>query len=169
MRPLHQRGSRPPADFAGPAGGARAILIQKLGMGPKEFGRGVSVYAFAACVSGILADRFDRKRLLVFFYVGFLGGTMLCGLAPTYRLLLAARLITGIFGGVIGSICFAIVTDLFPPHQRGRVMGVVQTAFSASQVLGIPIGLFLANRFDWHAPFYAIVVAPAREDHGPRP
>jgi predicted MFS family arabinose efflux permease len=139
-----------------------AILIQKLGMGPKEFGRVVSVYAFAACVSGILAagfaDKFDRKKLLVFFYAGFLGGTFLCGLAPTYRFLLAARLITGIFGGVIGSICFAIVTDLFPPQQRGRVMGVVQTAFSASQVLGIPIGLFLANHFNWHAPFYAIVI-----------
>jgi predicted MFS family arabinose efflux permease len=139
-----------------------AILLKELGMGPAQFGRVVSVYAFAACVSGLVAagfaDKFDRKKLLLFFYVGFLGGTVLCGLAPSYRFLLAARLITGIFGGVIGSICFAIATDLFPPYMRGRVMGVVQTAFSASQVLGIPIGLYLANRFDWHAPFYLIAL-----------
>jgi predicted MFS family arabinose efflux permease len=139
-----------------------AILIQKLGMGPIQFGRVVSVYAFAACVSGLLAagfaDKFDRKKMLLFFYVGFLGGTLLCGLAPSYSFLLVARLITGIFGGVIGSVCFAIATDLFPPHMRGRVMGVVQTAFSASQVLGIPIGLYLSDRFNWHAPFYLIVI-----------
>lgn len=138
-----------------------AILIKRLGVGPVEFGRVVSVYAFAASVSGLLAagfaDKFDRKRMLMFFYVGFLGGTLLCALAPSYRFLLGARLLTGVFGGVIGSICFAIVTDLFPPQMRGRVMGVLQTAFSASQVMGIPIGLYLAEHFDWHAPFYAIV------------
>jgi predicted MFS family arabinose efflux permease len=139
-----------------------AILLQRLGVGTAEFGRVVSVYAFAACGSGLLAagfaDRLDRKKMLIFFYAGFLGGTLLCGLAPSYRFLLAARLITGIFGGVIGSICFAIVTDLFPPQLRGRVMGILQTAFSASQVLGIPAGLYLAERFDWHAPFFAIVI-----------
>lgn len=139
-----------------------AILIERLGVGPAEFGRVVSVYAFAAAVSGLLAagfaDRLDRKKMLTFFYVGFLGGTLLCALAPSYRFLLAARLITGVFGGVIGSICFAIVTDLFPPQVRGRVMGILQTAFSASQVVGIPAGLYLAEHFDWHAPFYAIVI-----------
>ena len=50
----------------------------------------------------------------------------------------------------------AISTDLFPPHMRGRVMGLIQTAFAASQVLGIPIGLYLANRWDWHMPFLAM-------------
>ncbi len=139
-----------------------AILLKRLGVGTAEFGRVVSVYAFAASVSGLLtagfADKLDRKKMLTFFYAGFLGGTLLCGLAPSYRFLLVARIITGVFGGVIGSISFAIVTDLFSPQLRGRVMGVLQTAFSASQVVGIPAGLYLAEHFDWHAPFYAIVI-----------
>jgi len=84
-------------------------------------------------------------------------GTLLCGIAPTYPLLLGARIVTGLFGGVIGSIGFAIITDLFPLEVRGRVMGFVQMAFASSQVLGIPVGLYLANRFDWHAPFLLIV------------
>jgi len=125
-----------------------AILLKRLGVGTAEFGRVVSVYAFAASVSGLLtagfADKLDRKKMLTFFYAGFLGGTLLCGLAPSYRFLLVARIITGVFGGVIGSISFAIVTDLFSPQLRGRVMGVLQTAFSASQVVGIPAGLYLA-------------------------
>jgi predicted MFS family arabinose efflux permease len=61
------------------------------------------------------------------------------------------------FGGVISSISFAIITDLFAINVRGRVMGFVQMAFASSQVLGIPIGLYLAKAFSWHAPFLMIV------------
>ena len=74
---------------------------------------------------------------------------------------LLARLVTGLFGGVIGSIVFAIITDLFAFEQRGRVMGFVQTAFAASQVMGIPVGLYLSNMWGWHAPFYMIVAVGA--------
>ncbi len=139
-----------------------AILIPTLKITPAQFGLVVSAYAFSAGASGLLAagfaDKFDRKKFLLFFYVGFLVGTLLCAIAPTYQLLLAARIVTGIFGGVIGSVTFAIITDLFKLEVRGRVMGFVQIAFGASQVLGLPIGLLLANRFEWHAPFWMIVI-----------
>jgi predicted MFS family arabinose efflux permease len=122
----------------------------------------VSAYAFSAGISGIVAagfaDRFDRKRFLLFFYFGFIIGTALCALAPNYHLLLLARIVTGLFGGVIGSVVLAIATDLFPFQMRGRVMGVIQTAFSASQVLGIPGGLYIANLWNWHMTFVAIVL-----------
>src|SRR5215475_9574411 len=138
-----------------------AILMPALNITAAQFGIAVSAYAFSAGISGVLAagfaDRFDRKRLLLFFYVGFTAGTTLCALAPSYHLLLLGRVVTGVFGGVVGSIVLAIITDLFPLHLRGRVMGYVQTAFAASQVLGIPIGLFLANHWNWHVAFGAIV------------
>ena len=139
-----------------------AILMPALNITAGQFGVAVSAYAFSAGISGVLAagfaDRFDRKRLLLFFYVGFTAGTTLCALAPSYHLLLLGRVVTGLFGGVIGSIVLAIITDLFALHLRGRVMGFVQTAFAASQVLGIPVGLYLANRFNWHVAFGAIVI-----------
>ncbi len=138
-----------------------AILMPKLNISTTQFGSVVSAYAFSAGVSGLLAagfaDKFDRKKLLLFFYFGFLLGTAFCALANNYETLLAARIFTGIFGGVIGSIGFAIITDLFSMEVRGRVMGFTQMAFSASQILGLPIGLWLANKFDWHAPFTMIV------------
>jgi predicted MFS family arabinose efflux permease len=84
-------------------------------------------------------------------------GTFLCAVANSYPMLLMARIVTGLFGGVIGSVVLAIATDLFPLEMRGRVMGYISTAFSASQVLGLPAGLFFANRWDWHAPFFAIL------------
>ena len=139
-----------------------AVIMPALMISPKQFGLVVSAYAFSAGISGLLtagfADRFDRKRLLLFFYTGFIAGTLWCGLAASYEALLAARIVTGLFGGVIGSIVLAISTDLFPVHMRGRVMGLIQSAFAASQVLGIPIGLYLSNHWNWHVPFLALAL-----------
>ena len=138
-----------------------AIVMPTLHITPRQFGLAVSSYAFAAAASGILAagfaDRFDRKRLLLFFYSGFVLGTLFCALATTYPMLLMARIVTGFFGGVIGSVVLAIATDLFPLEMRGRVMGFIQTAFAASQILGLPAALYFANHWDWHAPFMAII------------
>jgi predicted MFS family arabinose efflux permease len=138
-----------------------AIIMPALNITAGQFGVAVSSYAFSAGISGILAagfaDRFDRKRLLLFFYLGFTAGTALCALAPNYHVLLVGRIVTGLFGGVIGSVVMAIVTDLFALHLRGRVMGFVQTAFAASQVLGVPVGLFLSNHWSWHVAFGALV------------
>lgn len=138
-----------------------AQLLNELHITTKQFGLVVSAYAFSAGAAGLLAagfaDKFDRKKLLLFFYCGFILGTFLCGIAPNYQFLLAARIVTGIFGGVISSISFAIITDLFSLNQRGRVMGFVQMSFAGSQVLGIPVGLYLANHSGWHSPFLMIV------------
>ncbi|MBC7915107.1 MAG: MFS transporter [Pyrinomonadaceae bacterium] len=135
-------------------------LLEELHITTSQFGLVVSAYAFSAGASGLLAagfaDKFDRKKLLLFFYTGFIIGTILCAIAPTYNLLLIARIITGIFGGVISSVSFAIISDLFRLDQRGRVMGYVQSAFAASQILGLPVGLLLSNYFGWHAPFWLI-------------
>jgi len=138
-----------------------AMLIRILNISPSQFGWVVSVYAFSAGISGILAagfaDKFDRKKMLLFFYAGFVLGTLLCGIAPNYSFLLVARMVTGIFGGVMFSINMAIIADLFALEVRGRVMGFVQMSFAVSQVAGIPVGLFFANQYGWHMPFLIIV------------
>jgi predicted MFS family arabinose efflux permease len=137
------------------------IVMESLSINPTQFGFVVAAYAFSAAISGILvagvADKFDRKKFLLVFYAGFVAGTLFCAVAPTYELLLTARVVTGLFGGVIGAIGMAIVTDLFEINQRGRVFGFTQMGFSASQVLGIPISLYLASKWSWNSPFYLIV------------
>ena len=138
-----------------------ALVLPVLRLTPSQFGLVVSAYAFSAGLSGILtagfADHFDRRKLLFVFYTGFAGGTLLCALASNYPMLLVARLVTGLFAGVVGSVSFAIIADLFSFEQRGSVMGFVQTAFGASTVLGVPVGLMLAAHFSWNSPFYLIV------------
>ena len=136
------------------------MMMKSMNLTPSQFGLAVSAYAISAGLSGLFtagfADRFDRKKLYLFFYVGFIAGTFLCGMVHTYTQLIAARIFTGIFGGVIGSIAMAIITDLFDLHHRGRVMGFIQMGFGASQVLGIPISLYIANHWGWQMPFIMV-------------
>ncbi|PQJ10322.1 MFS transporter [Flavipsychrobacter stenotrophus] len=136
------------------------LMMKALNLKTSQFGFAVSAYAFSAGVSGLLtagfADKYDRKKLLLFFYTGFILGTIFCGLADSYELLIAARIITGLFGGVIGSVSMAIMADLFDIHHRGRVMGFIQMGFGASQVLGVPISLYIANYWGWHLPFIMV-------------
>lgn len=138
------------------------ILLKSLSLSTSQFGSVVSAYAISAGVSGILtagfADKFDRKKLLLFFYTGFILGTAFCALAYNFHTLFLARIVTGLFGGVVSSVSMAIITDLFILEQRGRVMGFVQMAFAGSQILGIPIGLLLANAWGWHSTFIMVVI-----------
>jgi predicted MFS family arabinose efflux permease len=135
-------------------------LMRLFGISPQEFGLVVSAYTFTAGITGFLAsfflDRFDRKRSLLVLYGGFAVGTFLCSVAPTFYFLLGARIVAGAFGGVLGAVVMTIVSDIIPYERRGAAMGMVMSSFSLAQVAGVPIGLFLANKFSWHAPFVVL-------------
>ncbi len=137
-----------------------AILLPKLEITTKQFGLLVSAYPISGGISAILlsgyTDRFDRKKLLLFFYSGFLLGIICCANAPSYQVLVVARVITGIFGGLVGAISFAILTDSFETNQRGRAMGYLQMASAGSQIMGLPLALYLASELDWHVAFWLI-------------
>lgn len=141
------------------------ILIKAFGIGTHEFGLLVASYSFSAALSGLFAatfiDRFERKRLLLVMF-GFFGlATLACGLAPGYATLLIARGLAGAFGGVMGAMVQTIVGDVIPFARRAKASGIVSTAFSLSTVAGVPLSLWLANYFQWRAPFILIAVLTA--------
>lgn len=133
-------------------------LMRIFEINPSQFGVVVSSYTFAAGFTGIVGaffiDRFDRKTALFYNYIGFSIGTILCALAPTYGLLVAARIVTGLFGGVMGALVMSIVGDVIPEFRRATAMGIVMASFSVASVFGVPFGLYLANLAGWHMPFY---------------
>jgi len=144
-------------------------LMPFFNISPKQFSFLVAAYPITAFFSGFTAaffvDRFDRKKILVFAYIGFLIGTLACGLAPSYGLLLAARILTGLFGGLIGAQVMSIIADLFGYERRGVATGAVMSSFAIASTIGVPFSLYLANIFSWHAPFIlvglmGIVVVP---------
>lgn len=130
------------------------------GISNAQFGLLVSAYTLSAGFSGLMAatyiDRFGRKQLLLGMYSLFGLATLACALAPDYAWLMVARVAAGLFGGVLSALSQTIVADVIPFERRGRAMSVVMTSFSVSTVAGVPLGLFLAAHFNWHAPFVGI-------------
>lgn len=135
-------------------------LMNIFHISPRHFGFIVSAYGISAGVSGFLAaffvDSFDRKKVVLTAYIGFVIGTFACAFAPTHEFLILARVIAGTFGGLLGAQVMSIVADTFEYERRATAMGFVTTAFSVASVLGIPAGLFLASEFGWHTPFLVV-------------
>ena len=135
-------------------------FMRLFAIGPHEFALLVSAYTFAAAASGFVAafwiDHFDRKRLLLALYAGFIAATAFCGIAQDYTMLLTARMIAGAFGGVLGGLVFAIVADLVPYSRRARATAIVAAGFSLAAVAGVPLSLWVAAHSSWRAPFLAL-------------
>ncbi len=136
------------------------ILRQALNINTKEFSLLLGSYNVAAAISGIVGsfiiDRYDRRTALIFLVIGFTVSNLACAVSQDFNLLMISRIMAGAFGGVLGSLVLSIVGDSVPQERRGKATGIVMAAFSAASVLGIPTGLFLASKFDWHAPFFLL-------------
>ena len=157
------------------------MLMKLFQITPQQFGLLVSSYTLSAGISGFAAsffiDRFDRKSALLFFTTGFSAGTLACAFAPTYPALLMTRSLTGVFGGVLGSLVLSIVSDTFTYERRGSAMGIVMGALSLASIFGVPFSLQLADVFSWHAPFVFLglvgamvtalvaIMLPSMKDH----
>lgn len=137
-------------------------LMRLFDISPAQFSLLVSAYTFSAGIVGFLAaffiDRFDRRQALLTVYAGFILGTLACALAPGYGSMVAARIVTGIFGGMLGALVLSVVADAIPADRRATAMGLVTAAFSAASVFGVPFGLYIASLFSWHAPFLFLVI-----------
>jgi len=135
-------------------------FMKVMGINPSQFSLIVSSYAIAAGITGVAAglflDLFDRKTALLWLFAGFAIGTLLCAVVQTYPMLVAARAVAGAFGGVTGALVLSIVGDIIPEQRRGEAMGLVMSSFSVASIAGLPLGLWLANRFSWHAPFFIL-------------
>tara|TARA_B110000046_G_C13026363_1_gene414341 strand:+ start:15213 stop:16385 length:1173 start_codon:yes stop_codon:yes gene_type:complete len=138
------------------------MLMEELVIGSKQFAFLVASYTLTAGVTGFISaffvDAFDRKKYFLFAYTGFAIGSFACGWVDSYEGLVAARIFTGAFGGVISSTVIAIVSDAIATERRAWGLGVVMTAFSMASAFGLPVGLYFAFNFGWNWPFIALGV-----------
>ena len=137
------------------------ILMKAFNITAREYSFLVSAYSISAGICGFISaffvDKFDRKNVLTIAYIGFLIGTFACAIAPTYSTLMLARIVAGVFGGVLGSQVVAIVGDTVKYENRAEGMAIIMAAFSTASVLGVPIGMYLASTISWHIPFVFVV------------
>jgi MFS transporter, DHA1 family, inner membrane transport protein len=135
-------------------------LMRDLHIGPGRFSSLVAAYTISSGIVGLLAapfiDRFDRRKLLLFAYGGFITGTLFCALSMNATTLLMGRALSGTFGGLSLAMVMSIISDVVPPERRAAGMGVIMAAFSAAAALGVPFGLQLAEQLRWEAPFFML-------------
>ncbi len=136
------------------------FLEETFSVSTTQFGLLVSAYAFSAFLASTTAtfivDRFDRKKVLLVAFLGLIVGTLLCGIASSYYMLMITRIIAGTFGGLISAQALSIVADTFSYEKRGRAMGLLMAGFSAAAIAGVPFALFIATKFNWQMPFLGI-------------
>jgi predicted MFS family arabinose efflux permease len=135
-------------------------LMRVLEIGTGEFGLLVSLYTFAAGVSGFVGmfwlDLVSRRKALLLSFGGFLLGNVLCAVAGDYTQLLLGRLVSGAFGGVMGALVFAVIGDVIAPERRGRATGMVMASFSMASVAGVPLSMWMATHWGWRSPFWLL-------------
>ena len=134
------------------------IFMDRFHINPTQFSILISCYSIAAFFSSLVGavqlDQYGRKKALLFIYAGFVLGTIACGFAQNFVMLLCFRALTGLFGGMIGALALSIVSDLYPFKRRGKAMGALTASFSAAAALGVPFGLFLTDIISWRAAFF---------------
>jgi len=136
------------------------LLADRLGASALQIGWLVALYGLAQLlflpVWGWVSDRIGRRPVILFSLLGTAVSFAVLATAKTILVLYVARALTGLFAASIGA-AQAVVTDLTPPTERARGMGMIGSAFGASLVVGPALGGALAALHE-QAPFYAIVV-----------
>ena len=103
---------------------------------------------------GRLADIRGKKPLYIAGFVIFTIGSVLCGLSPTIYALILFRIVQSIGAAMILALGSAIVTENFPPEERGRALGIYGTAVSIGIVIGPTLGGLLIDAFSWRWIFF---------------
>ncbi len=105
-------------------------------------------------MTGWLASRFGRKRLLMFSVTGFTFASLLCGLAPTLGVLVLFRIVQGATGGCLQPLSQAVLLEAFPPKDRGKAMAFWALGIVVAPILGPLLGGWLTDNYSWRWVFY---------------
>ncbi|HLQ73098.1 MAG TPA: MFS transporter [Bacillota bacterium] len=127
-----------------------------------QVGQAVSIftlfYAVSAPVfSSILAGK-NIKKVLLYSMLIFTIANGFTAIAPTFLLLLISRAVAGIGAGLFSPLAVAASTQFVPPEKRGRALGLTVGGMSIGTVLGVPVGLYISELYDWKITMWTLVV-----------
>ena len=117
-------------------------------------------YALFALISGPISDGRDRKKIMIWGFISFTVSTFLCSFASSFGLMILFRFLAGVSASFVTPQVWASIPVIVPKEKIVQMMGIASTGLAASQLLGVPIGSFLAS-VSWQAPFYLISASSA--------
>ncbi|MEO1770358.1 MFS transporter [Candidatus Enterococcus ferrettii] len=112
-------------------------------------------YALFALISGPFSDGRDRKKVMIFGFIGFASSTFLCGFATSFELMILFRFLAGVSASFVTPQVWASIPVISPKEKIVKMIGMASAGLAISQLIGVPIGSYLAV-ISWRAPFFAI-------------
>src|ERR1051325_10363566 len=105
-------------------------------------------------ISGKLSDLYGRKMFILGSAAGFVFTSALCGLSQDMTQLIVFRGLQGVAGGVLTSCVFTVISQIFPPADRGRIQGLFSGMFGLASIVGPLLGGYLTDNLTWRWVFY---------------
>lgn len=122
----------------------------------------ISGYALGVFVGApvltLATRRLPRKQVLILLMAIFTLGNIACALAPSYGLLMAARIVTSLAHGTFFGVGSVVATSLVPAEKKASAIAVMFTGLTIATLLGVPAGAWLGLQFGWRASFWAIAL-----------
>lgn len=133
-----------------------------LGVSIPDAGLLVSLYAMGVVVGApvlaVLTGGWPRRATLIGLSVVFLIGNLLCAVAPTYGLLMAARVLTALCHGTYFGIASVVATRLVAPERRSQAIALVFMGVTLANMLGVPFGTAVGQALGWRATFVGVAL-----------
>ncbi|MGP7819200.1 MFS transporter [Niallia sp. 01092] len=112
-------------------------------------------YAAFALIAGPISDNLNRKKVMIYGMISFAIATLLCGFASSFWLMCSMRFIAGVSAAFVSPQIWATIPLLVAPEKIIKSMGIATAGLAISQVIGLPIGSYLAS-FSWNMPFFIL-------------
>lgn len=109
-----------------------------------------------APILSLLAARWPKKTMLLVLMGIFTVGNLLCALAPSYTVLMIARIITSLSHGAFFGIGSVVATSLVPQNRRASAIALMFTGLTIANIMGVPAGTWLGQHFGWRSTFWVV-------------
>lgn len=130
-----------------------SVSIAQAGLLISGYALGV---VFGAPIMTILTARMPRKRVLLGLMVIFIIGNIVCAVAPSYSLMMVARVVTALAHGTFFGVGSVVATSLVAENKRASAIAVMFTGLTVANVLGVPFGTWLGQTLGWRSTFWAV-------------
>ncbi|MDY0409873.1 MFS transporter [Virgibacillus soli] len=143
-------------------GGILPNIATDLGISVSTAGQLITIFALVYAIAGpvllVLTSKFERKKVYMISLIIFILGNIVTYFSPNFTMIMIARVVTAASTALIVVLSLTIVAKIVEPAYQARALGFIYMGISSSLVLGVPVGILVANAFGWRVLFLGIAL-----------